>query len=187
MSVTLKVANASQLFPVGTAVKTYATKGFPVSDPLSGAPAGTLLGEANVAANGEWELAGAAEGSYYTLAAEVAGVWRYMHLHADSTGEITVIATQATGDFAITTAGKGLRIKEGANAKMGSGTLVAGKVTIANTSVTAESRIFVTRKGAIAHVGALTVTAKVAATSFTVESSVAEDVSEFDYLIVEPA
>lgn len=185
----IKVQNANAAgFPVGQNVKAYPTKGFqPVVTPSSGPPAGASVAEAAVAADGSLTLAGLVEGTFYLAAAEVAGEWRYLHLYSAFSGEVVVIATQATGDFAITTPGKGLKVKEGANSKLGSAALVAGKVTVANTSITAESRIFVTRKGAAAKAGALTVTAKVAATSFTVESSNAEDASEFDYFIVEPA
>lgn len=181
-------ANATNLFPAGTVVKAYPTKGFnPITLPSSGPPPGTSAAEATVESSGAVELTGLTEGQFYVLYAEVGGQGRYEKVYVQPTGEITVVASQATGDFAVMTAGKGFRVKEGSNAKMGSATLTAGKVTVANTSVTANSRIFVQRKGAAAKAGALTVTAKVAATSFTVESSNAEDASDFDYLIFEPA
>lgn len=183
----LTVSNASAVFPPGTNVKAIALKGPETILPTSGPGAGAVIETIAVAANGELTFAGLTEGSFYRLAAEVSGEWRYMHVYLDYAGDITVIATQATGDFGITTAGKTLRIKEGSNAKMGSGTLVAGKATIANTSVTAESRIFLTRTGAIAAAGALSVTAKVAGTSFTVESASGTDTGTFNYLILEPA
>lgn len=184
----LAVANASAVFPPGTTVKAYPQKGFNTITPQAGPPAGASAGEAAVAAGGSLTITGLVEGTFYLLAAEVEGAYRYLHARVDASGEVTVIATQANGDFAIMTAGKGLQVKEGANAKLGSSVLVAGKVTVANTSVTANSRIFVMAKGAKgAHIGGLTVTAKVAATSFTVESSDAEDAREFDYFIVEPA
>jgi hypothetical protein len=49
------------------------------------------------------------------------------------------------GNVTLNTAGNGLQVKEGANARMGQATLVAGTKSIANTSVTANTRIFVTR------------------------------------------
>jgi hypothetical protein len=180
--------NVSSVFPPTTTVKAYATKGAQPIAPSSGPPPGPVIAEAEVTAEGKLELTGLVESTFYLLYAEVSAVARYLHIYIERAGEVTVIATQATGDFAITTAGKGLKIKEGANAKMGSSTLVAGKVTVANKAVTAESRIFLQSKGAKGeHIGALTVTAKVAATSFTVESSNAEDAREFDYVIFEPA
>ncbi len=182
------VANASTLFPAGTTVKAYAQKGPQPITPQAGPPPGSVVAEAEVTAEGKLTITGLTEGTFYLFAAEVSGAYRYLHVYSEKAGETVVIATQATGDFAVTTAGKGFKVKEGANAKMGTATLVAGKVTVANTSVTATSRIFLQSKGAKGeHIGSLTVTAKVAATSFTVESSNAEDVRELDYIIFEPS
>lgn len=183
----IEVANASATFPVGTTVKAFPKKGITTYDPATGPPAGAELGNAVVAASGSLTIAGATEGAFYLLAAEVGGVWRYMSVHIDTTGEVTVIATQTNGDFELPTLGKTIKLKEGANGKMGVATLVAGTVTVANTSVTANSRIFLQRKGAGAGAGALTVSAKVAATSFTITSSNGADVGEVDYFIFEPA
>jgi hypothetical protein len=79
-----------------------------------------------------------------------------------------------------------LGVREGSNARMGVATLVGGTVTVANTSVTATSRIFLTAQTSGAAAGALRVSARVAATSFTVTSSSGTDTSQFAYLIVEP-
>jgi hypothetical protein len=183
----IKVANASAVFPSTTKVKAYAQKGPQPITPQTGAPAGASAAEGEVEANGELTITGLVEKTFYLLAAEVAGTWKYLHVYCEATGETVVIATQATGDFAVTTAGKGFRVKEGANAKMGTGKLAAGKVVIANTSVTATSRIFLQRLGEGAHIGSLSVKTVTAATSFEVISSNAEDTDEFNYLIFEPA
>jgi hypothetical protein len=92
----------------------------------------------------------------------------------------------ALGNFDINTAGKGIRIKEGSNAKQGSATLVAGTVTVSNTSVTASSRIQITRSTAGGTLGHLSYTLS-AGTSFTVTSSSASDTSTFVYTIFEPS
>jgi hypothetical protein len=91
------------------------------------------------------------------------------------------------GNLAISTVGNGIQVKGGSNAKIGSGTLVGGTVTISNTSVTTNSKIFVqdTTSGSLANVGSLVVSAKSAGTSFTVTSSNILDTSTFDYFIVE--
>ena len=47
-----------------------------------------------------------------------------------------------TADIAATTAGNGLQIAGGANARVGSGTLVAGAVTVSNTSISANAMVF---------------------------------------------
>jgi len=55
------------------------------------------------------------------------------------TGGLTV-----GGNVDVNAAGSGLRVAEGANAKQGTATLAAGTVTVADTAVTATSRVFVT-------------------------------------------
>ncbi|MFC7892675.1 glycosyl hydrolase family 28-related protein [Streptomyces sp. NPDC057381] len=83
-------------------------------------------------------------------------------------------------------AGGGIAIAEGANARMGVSTLAAGTVTVANTSVTANTRVAVFRQAAGGTVGHLSVT-KVAGTSFTINSSSATDTSVVAWLLFEPA
>jgi hypothetical protein len=90
------------------------------------------------------------------------------------------------GNVDIATAGKGLFVAEGANAKQGTAVLVAGTVTVANTSVTANSRIFLTSQADGGTPGFLRVTARVAGTSFTITSSNAADTSTVAYEIFEP-
>ncbi len=92
-------------------------------------------------------------------------------------------------DFAINIAGKGLRVKEGSNAKMGTATLVAGAATVATTAVTASSRIFLTAQslGTVTAPKALAVTARTAATSFVITSADATDTSVIAWHIIEPA
>jgi hypothetical protein len=90
------------------------------------------------------------------------------------------------GSLDVDTAGKGLLIATGANAKAGSGTLAAGTVTIANTSVTVSSMIFLTDISGGSNLGILSVGAVTAGTGFVVNSSNALDASTFNYLIIEP-
>src|ERR1035437_5803350 len=95
------------------------------------------------------------------------------------TGDVNV----STGNLLISTIGKGLQVKTGANSKIGQATLVAGTVTVANTSVTANSRIFLTVSTAGGTRGFLS-TAKSAGVSFTITSTTAET-SVVDWYIVE--
>jgi hypothetical protein len=76
------------------------------------------------------------------------------------------------GSIDISTAGSGLKVAEGSNAKQGTATLVSGTVTVSNTSVTATSRIFLTRQGinSSTAMGELAVSARTAGTSFTITS-----------------
>lgn len=92
------------------------------------------------------------------------------------------------GNVGVATAGDGYRTKEGANAKQGTATLSAGTATVANTSVTATSRIFLTAQslGTIAVPAALAITARSAGTSFTITSSAITDTSVVAYEIFEP-
>jgi hypothetical protein len=88
----------------------------------------------------------------------------------------------------VNVAGGGLRVAEGANAKQGTAVLAAGTVTVANTSVTANSRIFVTlvTLGTVTVPSAYGVSARVVGTSFTILASVNTDTSTVAYEIVEP-
>lgn len=94
---------------------------------------------------------------------------------------------QSAGHIATTVAGQGFKVKEGSNAKMGTATLVAGTVTVSNTSVTANSRIFLTSNADGGTPGFLRVSARSASTSFTITSSSGTDTSTVAWLILEPA
>jgi hypothetical protein len=92
----------------------------------------------------------------------------------------------SAGSVDISVAGQGLKIATGSNAKMGSGTLSSGTVSVVNSSVTSSFHVFLTDTSASGF-GALAVSALSAGTGFTVVSSVgATDNSTFNYLIVEP-
>lgn len=92
------------------------------------------------------------------------------------------------GNVIVGVVGKGIKVKEGTNATMGTGTLNgATEVTIATTKVTASSRIFLTIQtphGTPA--GTIYVSSRVAATSFGVKGT-ASDTSDFAWMIVEPS
>ncbi|MFA5866093.1 MAG: hypothetical protein WC975_15585 [Phycisphaerae bacterium] len=93
--------------------------------------------------------------------------------------------TKATGNVRMSSVGKGLRIKEGTNARMGVATLVAGIRTVSNTNVTANTRIFISRStsgGTRGHLAYVINPGK----SFTVYSSTTADISTFSWLLIEP-
>lgn len=102
----------------------------------------------------------------------------------NTNGDQTVTA----GNLVIATVGKGVKIKEGTNACMGTGTLNgATEVTIATTRVTASSRIFLTIQ--LPHgtpAGAIYVSSRSAGVSFGVKG-VASDTSDFAWEIREPS
>ncbi len=91
-----------------------------------------------------------------------------------------------SGNFFTSTAGAGLRIKGGANAKIGTGTLVAGTVTIATTAVTAASLIWLCDTSNGANLGILSVGVITPGVSFVVNSNNALDAGTFNWLIIEP-
>ncbi|WP_309049289.1 glycosyl hydrolase family 28-related protein [Streptomyces sp.] len=83
-------------------------------------------------------------------------------------------------------AGGGIAIAEGANARMGVATLAAGTVTVANTSVTATTRVAVFRQAAGGTLGHLSATVN-AGVGFTITSNSATDTSTVAWLLLEPA
>jgi hypothetical protein len=87
------------------------------------------------------------------------------------------------GNALFQSVGNGIKIKEGTNARMGQSTLVAGTVTVSNSSATTSTRIFLTRKTAGGTVGDLTYT--VTGGSFTINSASGTDTSLVNWLLVE--
>ena len=104
-----------------------------------------------------------------------------------SPGSADRLIISTAGDVSIATVGTGLRVKEGSNAKQGIATLVGGTVTVANTSVTANSRIMLTAQNSGGTPGFLRVSARTAGTDFTILSSSGSDTSLVAYQIFEPA
>lgn len=96
------------------------------------------------------------------------------------------LATLA-GNAAQAFSASGFKTSEAANGKQGIAVLVAGAVTIANTGITANSRILLTSQVDGGTVGFLRVSARIAGTSFTITSSNALDTSTVAYEIFEPA
>jgi hypothetical protein len=94
--------------------------------------------------------------------------------------------TVSTGNVDVSTAGDGLRVAEGSNAKQGTAVLSAGSAVVANTSVTASSRIFLTTNTPGGTPGWLQVSARTPGTSFTITSSSSTDTSTVAYEIFEP-
>lgn len=91
-----------------------------------------------------------------------------------------------TCDLGISTAGRGLRVSEGANGKQGTAVLAGGTVTVANTSVTVNSRIDHWRQVAGGTLGHLSVGVITAGVSFVINSSSNLDTSTIGFEIFEP-
>ncbi len=92
------------------------------------------------------------------------------------------------GNLRINTAGKGINIKEGANARMGRSTLSSGTVVVSTNKVTANSEIFLTYQqlGTITAPVGLAISARTPGVSFTILSGNLIDTSIISWLIVEP-
>jgi len=102
-----------------------------------------------------------------------------------TTGVTDTVSIIANGEFFMPTLGNAIHLAEGANAIMGTAALVAGAITVNTTAVAANSRIFLTKQTG-ASSGSLRITARVAATSFTVASSDAGDTDTFAWVIIQP-
>jgi hypothetical protein len=90
------------------------------------------------------------------------------------------------GSLDVPQAGAGLKVAEGANAKQGTFTLTGGTTqAVPNTSVTANSRIFLTAQVDGGTPGLIGVASRIPGTSFTV-ACVATDTSTYAYEIFEP-
>lgn len=88
------------------------------------------------------------------------------------------------GALRLNAAGR-LIIASGANQRAGNLTLIGGTLTVANTTVTANSIILLTRKATGGTIGFAVTYTVIAATSFTVTSDNVLDTSTYSYLIIE--
>lgn len=103
-----------------------------------------------------------------------------------TSGNFTVFSG-AGNALRLGTTGGGLAIKSGANATVGTATLVAGTVTVSTTKVTATSVIFVTIQalGTVTTAKSMTIANKTAATSFQIVSEDNTDTSTVAWWILE--
>jgi len=93
------------------------------------------------------------------------------------------------GDLILSAAGKGVSVKEGTNAKMGTATLSSGTATVATTAVKTTSRIMLTVQslGTVTAPKAVAVTARTADTSFVITSADNTDTSVVAWVILTPS
>lgn len=104
-------------------------------------------------------------------------------------GAFTSVASSNTFNKTINigTAGQGINVKEGTNARQGASTLVLGTVTVSTTAVTASSRIMLTGQNSSGTAGAVYVSSRTAGTSFVITSTSALDTRLIAWMIFEPA
>jgi len=90
------------------------------------------------------------------------------------------------GDLAVQASGKGIGVRASAvTDMMGTATLVAGTVTVANTGIRTNDKIFLTRATTGGTEGHLSYTI-INATSFTINSSAGADTSNINWLVIDP-
>jgi hypothetical protein len=80
-----------------------------------------------------------------------------------------------------------IAVQDGLNKSLGVATLVGGTVTVANTRVLNDSRIFLSGQNSSGASGGLTVSARVEGVSFTVTSTSGSDTRDVAWWIVEPS
>lgn len=107
------------------------------------------------------------------------------HDFRDAAGAQTVTLNPG-GDISLQKVGGGFRVKEGSNAKQGVATLHAGTVTVANTSVTDNSRIHATGQDNNV-TGTVRISGRTPGVSFTLTSTNAADSGVVAYTIFEPS
>lgn len=115
-----------------------------------------------------------------------AGLWGMGTGAAGSfAGNLKLTDLTAVGNLIVSTAGKGLQLQSGTGARSGDATLVGGTITVTNTTVTANTKIILTRHTAGGTLGmALTYTVSAGA-SFTITSDNILDTSTITYLLIE--
>lgn len=125
----------------------------------------------------------------YLYARSNSGTWYYTPMSTTGAptfpGALTTSST-ATKALNVSGVGGGLSIKEGTNARMGVSTLASGTVVVANTSVTATTRIMLSTQSPSGTVGHPYVSARTAGTSFTITSTSGSDASVIAWILVEP-
>lgn len=104
-----------------------------------------------------------------------------------SNSDVVQASIDPVGNLSIKTIGSGISIAEGSNARMGISTLVAGTVTVSNTSVTASTRIFLTAQNNSGTPGFLSISSRIPGTSFVIASSSNADTSNVAWIMFEPA
>ena len=140
---------------------------------------------------GYFGFASGGDPSIFLVANEASG---NLEFNSGNNGNINLTVAgsgrvRANTDVDVTTAGFGLRIKEGSNAKLGTAVLNGASpssVVVSTTAVGASSRIFLTINTPGAAPGAVYVSARLAGNTFTITGP-NTDTSTVAWMIVDPA
>lgn len=121
------------------------------------------------------------ESADFIISVQSGGAAATEKLRVASGGDLTVTG----GGEIFATVGKGVTYKSGTGARAGNATLVAGTVTVTNTTVTANTVIMLTRKTAGGTIGTSITYTLSAGASFTINSDNPLDTSTFSYVLSE--
>lgn len=188
--------------PTFSGTVTFGASGTTIASGSTGSLVLPIGGPSNIGFNGVFNIGYAASGGQYAsdanggdvvlskssnrlLLSANGGGTSGVQLTSSAIG-FSVSATITGGDLIMATAGRGLQLKSGSNARIGTGTLSGGTLAVANTSVTANTRVFLTdtTSGSIVNVGSLTVVTS-AGVGFTVTSTNIADTSTFNWMLIE--
>jgi hypothetical protein len=117
-------------------------------------------------------------------AAAIGLVLNTVNTLANATAKLASLKNNSTEKLAFDKAGKPVYPTGAADAVVGTATLVGGTVTVSTTSVTASSKIFLSRNTAGGTVGDLRQGTIVAGTSFVINSASGTDTSTVNWWIV---
>lgn len=153
--------------------------------------AGAIAGSAGATFNGSLSTAGSGSstitsgstggftiGSNSKITSSSNGVMLLSNNAGSAGADVTM------GNIISSTAGKGLQLQSGTGQRAGNATLVAGTVTVTNTTATANTVIVLTRKTSGGTIGDLSYSVS-AGVSFTINSVNALDTSNVSYLMIE--
>ncbi len=158
-------------------------------------PSGTALGVATYLTTAQFGpsaattvLLGASSGTYPSMAGNNTGEliqqMDLLRLFDKAGANERLRLDLSTGLLSFFTAGGGLAIKTGSNARLGTATLVGGTVVVANTSVTVNTKVFLTRATTGGTPGHLSYTVS-AGVSFTITATGGADTSTINWELVE--
>jgi hypothetical protein len=105
-----------------------------------------------------------------------------------STNQINLLKPVVASDhITLGTAGKGIKIKEGTNGRMGVALLASGAASVVTTNVGTTSRIFLQHQTAGGTLGILAVSARTNAVGFAISSSQSGETNAVAWLIIDPS
>jgi hypothetical protein len=106
--------------------------------------------------------------------------------HSGSTPSAATVKVSTTiiGNLIFSTAGNGVQIKEGTNARMGRSTLASGQKIVSNNSITSNTRFILTHSSTFGTLGHLYISSQ-NSIYFIIKSSSTSDESVVDWILVE--